>query len=233
MVHAAIARWRSPSREYAEPSPPNAREDRGAAGTVHADRRRGATGTRDWGLGIGQPRAGERDDRGGRPLRHDEVRRRLRLAEVIVVDVEAAAETEPRVQRERADERGGRVAGGLQQRRGRARAGGHAVAAVVTNAVLVGIQARQDAGVRRQRRDRVRVRVREVEADALRREPIERRRRRAAAVAPKRVGAQRVDRDQENVLPRNRPEVGLRRRVTGDRRQAGGRRPHARRTRHG
>ena len=48
----------------------------------------------------------------------------------------------------------------------------------------------------------------------LGREPIERRRRRRAAVTAQRIGAQRVDGDQQNVLIGDRMEIGLRRPAT-------------------
>jgi len=73
--------------------------------------------------------------------------------------------------------------------------------------MLKGILAGEDARVRRQREDGVR--VREIEEDTVAREPIEGGCRDRAAVRAERVSAQRVDRDEQNVLIRNRPEVGL------------------------
>ena len=62
--------------------------------------------------------------------------------------------------------------------------------------------------MRRQREHRVR--VREIEAHALAGEPIKGRRRRASAVHAQRVGSERIDRDEENVLSGYRMEIGLR-----------------------
>jgi hypothetical protein len=50
----------------------------------------------------------------------------------------------------------------------------------------------------------------EVESHSLARQPIQRRRRRAAAVAAERIRAQRVDGDEENVLVGDRMQAGLR-----------------------
>ena len=68
------------------------------------------------------PRARERDDGRRRPLGHVEICRRARVAEAIVVDVEALVQAEARVQRKAGDERGGRVARLLEHRRRGARA---------------------------------------------------------------------------------------------------------------
>ena len=157
---------------------------------------------------VGEPRARERHDGRRRALGHDELGRLARLAEPVVVDVEAGVQPEARVQRKRADEGARRVAGLLEQRGDRRRARGEPVAAVLAHAVLVRVFARQDAGVRGQRERRLR--VREGEAHAFRGEPVERGRARGAAVAAERVGAERVDRDEQDVLARNRPEIGLR-----------------------
>jgi hypothetical protein len=74
--------------------------------------------------------------------------------------------------------------------------------------VLERILSGRDARVRRQRDDGVC--VREVETDAFGREPIERRRRSGPAVGTQRVCAERVDRDQQNVLTGDGPKIGLR-----------------------
>ncbi len=71
------------------------------------------------------------------------------------------------------------------------------IAGVVADAVLVRIPSAEDAGVRRQRDDRVG--VREVEARAARGQRVQVRRRGAPAVRTERVGAQRVDRDEQHV----------------------------------
>ena len=122
------------------------------------------------------------------------------------------------MQRERADEGGGRVAGLLQQRGGGARARAQPVAAVVADAMLKRIDAGQDRRVRRQRRDGVR--VRELEAHAIGREPIEGRRRRRPTVAAERVRAQRVDCDEQDVLMRDRAEIGRLRRARDRRKRS-------------
>jgi hypothetical protein len=67
--------------------------------------------------------------------------------------------------------------------------------------VLERVHAGQDAGVRGQRDDRVR--VGECEANALGREPIDVRRPRRSAVDAERVGSERVDGDEQDVLIRN------------------------------
>ncbi len=168
---------------------------------------------RDCGLRIADcglardPRAREGDDGRRGTFGHDEVRRRAGFTDAIVIHIEALIQSEPRVQRERADERGGRVAGRFEQGRGRARIVRQTVTAVLAQAVLEGIRAGEDARVRRQRQHRVR--VCEIETHARRGERIERRRRRGAAVTPQHVRAQRVDRDQEDVLSRYRTEVRL------------------------
>ena len=110
--------------------------------------------------------------------------------------------------RKGADEGGGLKPRLLQPRRRRLRPGRQPVAAVVADAVLKRIRAGQDAGVRAQRRHCVRMLERE--ADAAAGEPIERRRRRRAAIRPERIGAQGVDGDQQNVLVDDRTEIGLR-----------------------
>src|SRR5262245_44947881 len=77
--------------------------------------------------------------------------------------------------------------------------------------MLKRVPPREDAGVRWERHDGMG--VGEVEADAFTREPIERRRRCRTAVASQRVGAERVDRDEQDVLAGNRTEIDLRRRT--------------------
>ena len=107
------------------------------------------------------------------------------------------------VEREAADERAGGEPLPLQQRRRGRLLRIEAVAGVVADAVLVRIQARQHARMRHERDDGVG--VREAEARAARRQLIEVGRRRAPAIRPERVGAQRVDGDQEDVA------IGVRR----------------------
>jgi hypothetical protein len=128
---------------------------------------------------------------------------------MIVVHVEAQVEAKARVQRKRADERRRLKPRVLQQRRQRLRIGWQPVSTVVADAVLKRIPPREHAGVGAQRGDGVG--VRELETHALRGEPVERRRRRRSAIAAQRVGAQRVDGDQENILRRDRVQISLRR----------------------
>src|SRR4051812_30609373 len=73
--------------------------------------------------------------------------------------------------------------------------------------MLKRISTGEDAGVRTERGHRMR--VRKPEPHALGRPPIERRRRRRPAVTTQRIGAQRVDGDEENVLMRDRMEISF------------------------
>src|SRR5262245_9532545 len=66
--------------------------------------------------------------------------------------------------------------------------------------------------MRRQRQDGMC--VREVEANALSRQPIDRWRGGRAAIRPERVCAQRVNGDEENVLPRYGVQIDLVRRTS-------------------
>ncbi len=99
------------------------------------------------GLMPADPRARQRHDRSRRPFGHDELGRVAGLAKAIVVDVEAVAQAEPRVQRERCDERPGCVTGLPEQGCDRARIRGQSIAAVVAQPVLKRIETRQDRGV--------------------------------------------------------------------------------------
>src|SRR2546421_12996202 len=84
------------------------------------------------------PRQGTDGGRG--PLGHRELVGRACVAEAIVVDVEALVETEPRVDRERTDERGRGIAALLQERARRALVSRQPIAAVVADAVLKGVR---------------------------------------------------------------------------------------------
>ncbi len=120
------------------------------------------------------------------------------LGVVIVVDVEAAVESEPGIERVGADESAGGIAGGMQHGRQRRHAGGHAKALVVAHPVLEGVEAGQDVGVRRQRHHVVG--MRRGEHPAAGRQPVQqRRRRRPPPAEPGSVGAQRVDGDEQQV----------------------------------
>ena len=66
---------------------------------------------------VDNPAPGQADNLSRRPLGHRKLGRRARLAEVVVVQIERLIESEPRVQREGAEERGGGVPGSVQQRR--------------------------------------------------------------------------------------------------------------------
>ena len=122
----------------------------------------------------------------------------LELGHLIVVDVEARRQAEALREREPADERAGGEARRLEPRGQRRGAVLDAEPAVVAHAVLVRQPAGEDRRVRRQRHDRVR--VREGKPRAARSQPVEVRRLRAPAVRRQRVGAQRVDGDEQDVL---------------------------------
>src|SRR4029077_19504129 len=111
-------------------------------------------------------------------------------AEAVVVDVEAGVEAEPPLERDAADEGAGRDPRRLQQRGNRDRAGPHPVAAVIANAVLVGVEPGEDARVRRAGEHGVR--VREIATGAARAGRVEVRRTRGPAVAAQGVRAQSV-----------------------------------------
>ena len=145
-----------------------------------------------------QPLQRRADDLVGATLAERELGGARHLVQPVVVNTETGVQAELRVERERADERAGREPLGAQARGERLGAGGHPEAAVVANAMLKGIQAGQDADVRGQRDDGMR--MREVVADAIGGQGVEVRRRGAPPVGAKRVGPQRVDRDEQHVL---------------------------------
>ena len=111
------------------------------------------------------------------------------------------------MQRESGDEGGRRITSLLEHCRHGAKPRGQPIAAVVTQAMLERVPPGKDAGVRRERHDRVR--VGEVEADAFTREPIEHRRRGRTTVASQRVAAERVDRDEQDVQARLACDAGF------------------------
>ncbi len=120
------------------------------------------------------------------------------LAVLVVVDIEAARQAPSRIERERRDERAGRIAALLQARGERWDVGTELRAGVVAEAVLEGEEPGQDVGVRGERDDVVSPGLRE---DApLRREPVEGGRfqprvaREAGGVRPP-----RVDGDEDDV----------------------------------
>jgi len=116
----------------------------------------------------------------------------------IVVLVEAAIEAEPPIEHEGADKRPGAIAG-LPQPFGQGRRlGSQSKRAVVADPVMRRNEAGQDARVRRQRDRRVGPHVRE--AHAARGKGVERGREASrASVGANPIGAQRVDRDQQDV----------------------------------
>lgn len=150
------------------------------------------------GLSRLEPREHVRHDRVGRPLGQHELRRLGDVVQPVVVEIESGAEAELAVERIARDECCRREPLLLQQRGRRHRAGRDAEAAVVADAVLERVLARQDAHVRRQREHRVR--VGELEAHAPACEAVEVRRIGGAAVGMQRVGPQRVDGDEQDVL---------------------------------
>jgi hypothetical protein len=154
------------------------------------------------------PSARQRNYRRRWALGHDEFGRRPGIAEAVVVDIETPVEAKTRVQRETGDERRRSIARLFQHRRRGTGVRRQSVAAVVAQAMLKRVLAGENAGVRRQRDHRVR--VGEVEPNALGRQAIERRRRGRAAVAAKRVGAKRIDGDEQDVLLGYGMEIGLR-----------------------
>jgi hypothetical protein len=120
------------------------------------------------------------------------------FAVAIVVHVEPSSEAEADIEREGADERTCPIAARLEHRRQRFGVCRKSESCVLTDAVMKRVAAGENVGVRRQCDDRRGMRVRE--ADAVRREPVDPRRR--DGLVPVRadgVGAQRVDRNQENV----------------------------------
>ncbi len=95
------------------------------------------------------PAACERDRVRAAPLLQQERTSGARVEEAVVVDVEAAVEPEPRVERERADERAGPVTAILQDRGEGRSIGRKPKPGVVPDAVLGGKTAAQYVCVRR------------------------------------------------------------------------------------
>ncbi len=152
----------------------------------------------------------------------------------IEVDVEALLEPEHRVEREGGDDGAGRPAGGPEALREREGVVAEPEGRVVAHARLERPASGEERGVRRQRHRRRRARLRE--ADALGRQRVQARRGVVSrrAVAMERVGARRVERDQEHarrVRRRLRDDRPVRRRTRarlltfagrGDQEQRGG-----------
>ena len=163
-----------------------------------------------WLLGTGRSRSAPREnpiacelnDAIGRSLGEGERDRTGLAADAVVVDVEAAAQTEARVENERADECAGAVPRVTQDRRERRHVRSHSRRAVVVNAVRRGHESGQDRGMSRQRQRNVGMRARET--DTAGREAVERRRQRAASVGADAIGAQRIDGDEQHVRSRER-----------------------------
>ena len=148
--------------------------------------------------GLADPVDRTRDDLVTSAFRHREADVSLELGDLIVVHVEPRREPEALRQRKPADERARGKARRLKARGERGRAILDAKAAVVAHAMLVRQPAGEDGGVRRKRHDGVRVRERE--ARPARGEPVEVRRLRAPTVRTERIGPERVDGHEQDVL---------------------------------
>ena len=157
----------------------------------------------------------------------------LVLRKVIVVDVETWRQTEARIERKGADERAGAVVPRAQQRRQRRDLRRKTEAGVFAHAVAERIQAREDGGMRRQGDDGRGAGL--GESDAAGRQPIDPRGRRGlVAVGAERIGAERVDGDEEHIgrrAPRHwtiaaRAHQRRHRRRRGERGPAGRAAPH-------
>ena len=170
---------------------------------VHVDPRQPRRPRRAGGRGRGRILAPDPLERGGDGVRTAALRDaerdvRLVLRKPIVVDVEAARQTEAGVERKSADEGAGPVVAPAHQRRERLDGGREPEAGVLAHAVAEGVQTGEDVRVRRQRDDTGGAGL--GEADAGGGEPIDPRRRgRSVAVGANRVSAQRVDGDQLDV----------------------------------
>jgi hypothetical protein len=137
---------------------------------------------------------------GAGPLGHRESPGRLRASQPVVVDVEAPVETEPGIERERADEGPGLPALLSQDRGEGGPVGGETEARVVADAVVQRVLAREQVGVGGKGDDVVG--VGRLEAHALRGQAVDPGRAGVrAAVAAERVGAQRVDGDEQDGQP--------------------------------
>jgi hypothetical protein len=150
------------------------------------------------------PVEGARDDEIRGTLGHRDLDRAPLLGHLIVVDVEPRREAEALGEREAADEGAGREPARLEPGRQRRRAGPHPEPAVVAHPVLVGKQSAENGRVGRQRHHGVRVGERKARAAGG--EAVHVRRLRRSAVRRQRVGPQRVNRDEKDVLIRRRFE---------------------------
>jgi hypothetical protein len=146
------------------------------------------------------PFQGGGDDLAGGALGQRKVGRVAGPSEAVVINVEPAVQPEAPLERHAADECARREPLGLQHGGDRRQPRLQPVSAVIADAVFEGIGTGKDAGVRGPRQDGVR--VCEVEPRSVRRERVEIRRARRAAVAAERVGAQRVDGHEQDVLIR-------------------------------
>ena len=144
------------------------------------------------------PAHGGLEDRARAALLLDEVDGCLTLPVVVVVLVETLIEAETGVERKCADESARRVTSGAEESRDRRMFRVQCKSCILTHAVLIGIQPRQDVHVRRKREDVVRVGIRKNDSAAG--QGIEKRRvhARIAGIAES-VRARRVDRDQDDV----------------------------------
>jgi hypothetical protein len=144
-----------------------------------------------------QPPTGRGYCLGPLPLRHQEGRGGLGAPQAVVVDVEAAVQTEARVQGERAHEPSRLPAAGLQQRGERGLGRGEAEPGVVAHAVLQRVTPGEQVRVRRQRHHVVGVGL--LEAHASLRQAVDPGRLRALPpVAAEGVGTEGVDRDEQD-----------------------------------
>ena len=119
----------------------------------------------------------------------------LPARQLVVVEREPAGETEASGQDEAGDE-GGRAVPGPPEPLGQDRVIGGEGAGVLVDAVPGGIEARHHGGVRGKRLRRGRVGL--AEEPAPRREGVERRRLDASRLGTDRVGARRVERDEQD-----------------------------------
>ncbi len=153
---------------------------------------------RSRGLDGGARRERGVDDRRCRALGIAELAGALR-GHAVVVEIEAAAESEAAIEHPRADHRQGRVAAAAQQlgqRRDRRR---ERPLAVVAQSVLIRIEPGEQRRVRRQGQRHRRQGM--SEAQPARRQRVEPWRPRRSAVAARQIGAQSVDGDEQNVGP--------------------------------
>ena len=156
---------------------------------------------RSRGLDGGARRERGVDDRRCRALGIAELAGALR-GHAVVVEIEAAAESEAAIEHSRADHRQGRIAAGAQQLgQGRDRRRERPLA-VVAQSVLDRIEPGEQRRVRRQGQRHRRQGM--GEAQPARRQRVEPWRPRRSAVAARQISAQSVDGDEQDVGPARR-----------------------------